>query len=164
MDSEFTHLDSAGNARMVDVGQKGITPRQASAEAVVAMRPETVRRLQAGEVEKGNVLTIARIAGIAAAKHTSDWIPLCHPLRLDAVEIEMKFVDPARLAIVARVAARERTGVEMEALTAATAAALTVYDMCKSLDRGMTIEHIRVLEKSGGASGTFHHPQAKTES
>jgi cyclic pyranopterin phosphate synthase len=153
---ELTHLDSKGRARMVDVGAKPITHRVCVARAELSMAPETLARSVEGRVAKGDVLATARIAGIQAAKRTAEWIPLAHPLPLDAVEVRL---DPApdgtRLRIEARVEAHWRTGVEMEALVAASAAGLTVYDMCKAVDREMVLDRVRLVAKRGGKSGDF---------
>lgn len=152
--AELTHLDASGTARMVDVGDKPETTREALAEALVSMQPETFALLQRGGHAKGDVLTVARIAGIQAAKRCSDLIPLCHPLALSKVDVDFQ-LDPeshcVRIRALCRVNAR--TGVEMEALTAASVAALTIYDMCKAVDRGMRIGNLGLVEKRGGASG-----------
>ena len=154
--SQLTHFDRDGNARMVDVGDKDITQRVATATGRVLMQPETLVLIRDGQVAKGDVLQVARLAGIMAAKRTADLIPLCHPLALNAVEVDLA-CDEADSAvdITATVKITGRTGVEMEALTAVSVAALTVYDMCKAADRGMRIEGIRLLRKSGGKSGTY---------
>jgi cyclic pyranopterin monophosphate synthase len=153
----FSHFDDSGAARMVDVGQKPVTERIARASARVRMLPATLALVRDGIAsKKGDVIQVARLAGIMATKRTGDLIPLCHPLPLDSVSIDFAFpTDSAVLAIEATVRTTARTGVEMEALTAATVAALTVYDMCKSVDRGMVIEQIQLEEKSGGKSGHF---------
>ncbi len=153
----LTHLDAAGHARMVDVSGKAETARQATAKGRVAMRPETLALIAAGAAKKGDVLAVARLAGIMAAKRTADLIPLCHPLPIDAVTVELEMTQHA-VEIAATIRTTGRTGVEMEALTAVSVAALTVYDMVKAVDRGMTIEAIRVVEKSGGKSGDFSQP------
>jgi cyclic pyranopterin monophosphate synthase len=140
---------------MVDVGQKPTTQRFARASALVAMQSETLRRVRSREFSKGDVLEVARLAGIMAAKRTSDLIPLCHPLALESVEIQFDFPDDQHVAVAATVKITAKTGVEMEALVAVTTAALTIYDMCKAVDRGMTIELVRVEEKDGGRSGHF---------
>jgi cyclic pyranopterin phosphate synthase len=147
----LTHFDARGNAAMVDVTEKAVTDRTATAKARVLMRPETLAL-----IERGDVLGVARLAGIMAAKRTADLIPLCHPLPISAVTVDLA-PDPAAGAveITATVRTTGRTGIEMEALTAASVAALTVYDMCKAVDRGMRIEAIRVVHKSGGKSGDF---------
>jgi len=153
---DLTHFDEAGNARMVDVGDKETTDRIATAVAAVTMAPATLARIEARGFAKGDVLQIAQLAGIMAAKRTGELIPLCHPLALDKVEVVLR-PEPAaaRIRIEATCRLRARTGVEMEALTAATVAALTVYDMCKSVDRGMVIEDVRLVRKAGGRSGDW---------
>ncbi|WP_300725800.1 cyclic pyranopterin monophosphate synthase MoaC [Pseudomonas sp.] len=151
----LTHLDSQGRANMVDVTDKAVTSREATAQAVVRMRPETLDMIVSGGHPKGDVFAVARIAGIQAAKKTSDLIPLCHPLMLTSVKVELSAQGSDAVLIVARCKLAGQTGVEMEALTAASVAALTIYDMCKAVDRGMTIESVRVLEKLGGKSGHF---------
>ena len=152
--SEFTHLDAAGRARMVDVGEKPATERRAVAQAVVRVSPETAQKVLAGDAPKGDVLGVARIAGIQAAKRTAELIPLCHPLPLSFVGVEA-MVDAATGTIILTAEARTTgpTGVEMEAMTAASVAALTVYDMVKGLERGAEIAEVVLLEKSGGRSG-----------
>jgi cyclic pyranopterin monophosphate synthase len=152
----FTHFDDRGNAVMVDVSEKAETERVAVAGGTVRMQRATLDLILAGGVKKGDVLTVAQLAGIMGAKRTSDLIPLCHPLPLASVRVELS-CDPERSAvdITARCKVTGRTGVEMEALTAVTVAALTVYDMCKAVDRGMTIGDIRLLHKAGGKSGTY---------
>jgi indole-3-glycerol phosphate synthase len=152
----FTHLDAEGRARMVDVSDKAETDRVAVAGARVVMRPETLERIRSGDVAKGDVLSVARLAGIMAAKRTAELIPLCHPLALTSVGVDL-ICAPERSAveITATCRLRGRTGVEMEALTAASVAALTVYDMCKAVDRGMVVTDLRLLRKSGGRSGDW---------
>ena len=140
---------------MVDVGRKPESFRVGIASGRVSMKPETLNLIRDRKIQKGDVLELARIAGIMATKRTSDLIPLCHPIRIDSVDIDFEFVDEHTIQIRSRVSALDRTGVEMEALTAVSAAALTVYDMCKSVDRGMTIRDLRLDEKSGGKSGHF---------
>jgi cyclic pyranopterin monophosphate synthase len=152
--SGFTHFDSAGNAAMVDVSAKPVTDRTATARARVMMRPETAAMIREGTAKKGDVLGVARIAGIMAAKRTAELIPLCHPLPISAVTLEL-VAEEAAVEIAATVRTTGQTGVEMEALTAASVAALTVYDMCKSVDRGMRIEAVRLVHKAGGKSGEF---------
>ena len=154
--AELTHFDDRGNARMVDVSAKDETERTAVAMAQVSMTAETLSMIMEGRAGKGDVLGVARIAGIMAAKRTSELIPLCHPLPLTAVEVDLA-CDTERTAVTITSTCRTtaRTGVEMEALTAVSVAALTVYDMCKSVDRGMTIESARLTFKSGGKSGTY---------
>lgn len=151
----LSHLDAAGAARMVDVTEKGDTARVAVAEAVVRMKPETLALIQSGGMPKGDVLATARIAGIMAAKRTPDLIPLCHPLPITGASVELIPDGEDALRITATVKTTGKTGVEMEALTAASVAALTVYDMCKAVEKGMTIEGIRLLEKRGGKSGEW---------
>jgi cyclic pyranopterin monophosphate synthase len=152
--SELTHLDAEGRARMVDVGPKEDTQREAVARGAVLMRPETLRLILAGGLPKGDVLSVARIAGIMAAKRASELIPLCHPLLLTHVAVELSADEAASaMRIEATVRTTGKTGVEMEALTAVSAAALTVYDMCKAVDRGMRISDIRLAQKRGGRSG-----------
>ncbi len=157
--SELTHIDAAGNAVMVDVGGKAETARTATAEGRVLMQAATLERIAEGGIRKGDVLTIAQLAGIMGAKRTADLIPLCHPLALTAVNVELEAERDGPLGPAIRIAAtcrlKGRTGVEMEALTAVSVAALTVYDMCKAIDRGMTIGGIRLVHKSGGQSGDF---------
>ncbi len=140
---------------MVDVGSKRVTARKAVATARVVMRPETLRMIQQGEVPKGPALEVARIAGIQAAKKTSDLVPLCHPLPIDSVQVDLKPMGGSSVLIRAEVKTRGRTGVEMEALTAVSLAALTLYDMCKAMHRGIRIGDIELLHKSGGRSGTW---------
>jgi cyclic pyranopterin phosphate synthase len=154
--SGLTHLDAEGRARMVDVSGKDETERVAVAAGSVLMQAATLSLIQSGGVAKGDVLAVARFAGIMAAKRTADLIPLCHPLALTSVAVELA-CDPARSAvdITATCRVTGRTGVEMEALTAVSVAALTIYDMCKAVDRGMRIAEIRLLHKSGGKSGTY---------
>jgi cyclic pyranopterin phosphate synthase len=151
----LTHFDDKGASRMVDVGGKPVTERTARAEGLVRMEPATLTLIRDCSAAKGDVREVARLAGIMAAKRTSELIPLCHSLGLDGVQIDFEFRDDRTLRIESRVANHGRTGVEMEALTAVSVAALTVYDMCKSVDRGMTIESIRLLEKTGGQSGRY---------
>lgn len=152
---ELTHIDSNGNARMVDVGDKDVTERTALAEGFVLMLPETAEIIKSGKAKKGDVLSVATVAGINAAKHTWELIPMCHNIPLTCAEISYEFTDDSTLKIIARVSAFAKTGVEMEALSAVSAAALTVYDMVKAVDRGITIDGIKLLEKSGGKSGVF---------
>jgi cyclic pyranopterin phosphate synthase len=153
---KLSHVDARGRARMVDVGDKAITARRAVAAARVRMQPATLRLIARGALPKGDVLTVARLAGIAAAKRTADLIPLCHPLLLSHVDVELRpDRTRSRIDVEASVRLDGRTGAEMEALTAATVAALTVYDMCKAVDRGIEITGVRLLRKSGGKSGTW---------
>jgi cyclic pyranopterin phosphate synthase len=156
MPDRLTHLDEHGDARMVDVGGKPVTERRAIARAVVRMTPTTARIVAAGDAPKGDVLGVARIAGIMAAKKTGELIPLCHPMGLDHVDVDgVVNVDAGTVTITASASVTARTGVEMEAMTAASVAALTVYDMVKGVERGVAIEEVVLLEKSGGASGTW---------
>ena len=154
--ADLTHFNAAGEAHMVDVGDKDVTRRIAVAEGWIVMQPATLERVVAGAHAKGDVLGVARLAGIMAAKRTADLIPLCHPLALARVAVDLE-PQPERNAVrcQATVETRSRTGVEMEALTAVQVALLTVYDMCKAVDRGMTLTDIRLLEKSGGQSGVW---------
>lgn len=156
MDDHLTHLDEQGRARMVDVGAKPDTERVAVAGGTVYMQPETLRLIREGAIKKGDVLTVARVAGIMAAKRTSELIPLCHPIALSQIEVEITLDDTA---IAARITATARTvgktGVEMEALTAVSVAALTIYDMAKAVDRSMRLSDIRLLEKHGGVHGDY---------
>lgn len=155
-DHPWTHLDEKGRLKMVDVSEKAPTWREAKAVGRVRMAPETLRRIQEGEVAKGNVLEAARLAGIMAAKRTWELIPLCHPIPLTAVEVSFEAdSELPGIRIRARTKTCDRTGVEMEALTAVAHAALTIYDMCKALDRTMCLDGIRLVHKSGGRSGTF---------
>ncbi|MEM6664621.1 MAG: cyclic pyranopterin monophosphate synthase MoaC [Pseudomonadota bacterium] len=151
----FTHFDDAGNAVMVDVGEKAVTERAATARGAVVMEPETLAMISSGAAKKGDVLAVAQLAGIMAAKKTSDLVPLCHPLLLSKVTVDLTPVLPDRVNIEATVKLNGRTGVEMEALTAVSVAALTVYDMCKAVDRAMQITDVRLVQKSGGKSGEF---------
>ena len=151
----LSHIDAKGRARMVDVSDKPVTEREAVARAVVRMRPETLRLIRGGRIAKGEVLAVARVAGIMAAKRTPEIIPLCHPLPIQVAAIDFEEVAANRLRIEARVKVSGKTGVEMEALAAVSAAALTIYDMCKAVDRGMVIGDIRLMEKRGGRSGVY---------
>lgn len=153
--SELTHFDAEGASRMVDVGAKQVTARMARASGRVRMAPPTLELVGKRQMSKGDVLEVARLAGIMAAKQTGSLIPLCHPLPLDAIEIAFTFPDASTVAIEAVVRVTARTGVEMEALVAVSVAALTIYDMCKAVDRSMTIEAVRLEEKLGGRSGHY---------
>jgi len=153
--SQLSHFDEQGASRMVDVGGKAATFRQARAQGYVTMLPETLRLILEHAVEKGDVFAVSRLAGIQAAKRTAELIPLCHPLMIDAVEVDLQAVDDRTVRIESRVSLHGKTGVEMEALTAVSVAALTLYDMCKSVDRGMRIGPIGLVEKSGGKSGHY---------
>jgi cyclic pyranopterin phosphate synthase len=161
--SDLSHFDSSGASRIVDVGDKQVTRRVARASGLVRMAAQTLALIRnaadtrnvPATLAKGDVLEVARLAGIMAAKRTSELIPLCHPLPLESVKVDFTFADEGSLRIEATVQVEAKTGVEMEALTAVSVAALTVYDMCKSVDRGMSIQHIQLEEKSGGRSGTW---------
>lgn len=153
--SELTHLNEQGEAHIVDIGAKAVSRRMARAQSSLKMEPATREKLVANQIAKGDVLAAARIAGIQAAKETSRLIPLCHPIRLDAVELEFSMPGTAEVTIVATAWATDRTGVEMEALVAASVAALTIYDMCKGIDRGIEIRSTCLLEKTGGKSGDW---------
>lgn len=155
---ELTHFNEQGRARMVDVTEKAVTFRTAVAVGRVRMNAETLRCIREGGVQKGDVLAVAQTAGIMAAKRTWELIPMCHPIALTGVNIRFSFEENA-LAIVAEVKCKGETGVEMEALTAVSAAALTVYDMCKAVQRDMVIDEVRLLEKTGGKSGTFRREE-----
>lgn len=157
--TSLTHLDSKGKARMVDVTPKGDTEREAVARSKIVMKPSTLQLIKAGGLEKGDVLSVARIAGIMAAKQTPHLIPLCHPLLINNVAIEFDLARDDSIEITARVKSTGKTGVEMEALVAASVSALTIYDMCKSVDRGMTIAQIYLQRKSGGKSGTYRRKE-----
>lgn len=156
----LSHLDESGGARMVDVGEKQATRREAVAEACVSMSRSTLDLLTAGSLPKGDVFATARLAGISAAKKTAELIPLCHPLRLDSIAVDFE-VDRAgsRIKVVATARATDRTGVEMEALTAAATAALTIYDMCKAVERGIEVERLRLMRKSGGKTGSWERKE-----
>lgn len=154
--NKLTHLDDNDNVRMVDVGDKPVTTREAIAEGYVVMKPETLALLSSGQMKKGNVLATAHIAGVMAAKQTDKLIPLCHSLPLSAAQIDFDIqADANRVRIQALCKTQSQTGVEMEALTAVSVAALTIYDMCKAVDKAMRIEGIRLLSKRGGRSGDF---------
>jgi cyclic pyranopterin phosphate synthase len=159
--AEFTHFNESGRARMVDVSAKNSTERVATAQAIVFLQPETLEKIQRGKIAKGDVLSVAQVAGVMGAKRTPDLIPMCHPILLTAVDISFKEEpQPDRegrcsITIMATVKTTGPTGVEMEAMTAASVAALTIYDMCKAVDRGMSFSDICLLAKSGGKSGTY---------
>jgi cyclic pyranopterin phosphate synthase len=153
---DLTHFDERGAARMVDVGEKPEAEREAVASGAVEMQPSTLARIREGDVKKGDVLGVARIAAISGVKRTADLIPLCHPLRVTGVDVEFALDEArSRVAVRATVRARDRTGVEMEALAAVTVAALTIYDMCKAIDRGMRIVDVQLESKRGGKSGAW---------
>ena len=154
--AKLSHLDEQGRARMVDVSNKDVTSRIAMARGSIRMRPQTLALIREGKVEKGDVFSVARVAGIMAAKSTSALIPMCHPLSITSIEINLiPQINPARVEIEAVVRVDGKTGVEMEAMTAVSVAGLTIYDMCKAVDREMSIGDIRLVKKSGGKSGTF---------
>lgn len=154
--AQLSHLDRQGRARMVDVSDKEVTSRIAVARGTIRMQPKTLALIQGKKIEKGDVFSVARVAGIMAAKKTSELIPMCHPLNITSVKIALlPKPKPARVDIEASVRVSGKTGVEMEAMTAVAVAGLTIYDMCKAVDRGMTIGAIRLVKKSGGKSGTF---------
>ena len=155
MTDRLTHLDARGRARMVDVTAKEVTQREATARAEVRMRPETLALIASDGLPKGDVLAVARVAGIMAAKQTSALIPLCHPLPISGVSVEFELDEGGAVRIGATVRVSGKTGVEMEALTAVSVAALTIYDMCKAVDKAMTIERVRLVHKVGGKSGEF---------
>jgi cyclic pyranopterin monophosphate synthase len=153
---KLSHLDEQGRARMVDVSDKGVTRRIAVARGAIGMRPETLALILEDKIEKGDVFSVARVAGIMAAKKTSELIPMCHPLNITSVKIDLKPQEnPARVEIEASVRVDGKTGVEMEAMTAVCVAGLTIYDMCKAVDREMSISEICLVNKSGGKSGAF---------
>jgi cyclic pyranopterin monophosphate synthase len=152
---DFSHVDAKGRVQMVDVGTKPVTERLAVARASVRMRPETLHLIRSRRIAKGDALAAARVAGIMAAKRTSELIPLCHPLPVEVVSVDFMPRGDTMLQIEARVKVAGKTGVEMEALTAVSVAALTIYDMCKAVDRGMTITDVQLVEKSGGRSGAY---------
>ena len=154
---ELTHFNSQGRARMVDVTKKTVTCRTAAARGEVHMNRETFEKIKEGSIQKGDVLAVAQVAGIQAAKHTWELIPMCHPLPLTGIDLSFALLeDPCRVEITAQVTCSGVTGVEMEALTAVSTAALTVYDMCKAVQKDMRIEHICLLSKSGGKGGEYH--------
>ena len=164
MEADFTHFDEAGRARMVNVGEKAITHRTATAAARVLVNRSTFDLIRTGGMKKGDVLTVAQIAGIMAAKRTPDLIPMCHPILISGIDLRL-WLDEERLSveIEATVKCDGRTGVEMEALTAASGAALTVYDMCKAVQRDMVITDVRLLEKTGGIHGDYHREEKENE-
>jgi len=153
-EAELTHLTAAGEAHMVDVGDKPVTRREAVAEAMVEMSPERADRFVSGDLPKGDAAAVARIAGITAAKKTPDLIPLCHPVEIDSVEVSLEPTGHG-IRVLATVSTHGRTGVEMEAMTAVSVAALAIYDMVKGIERGVTLESVRLLRKAGGRSGTW---------
>ena len=159
---ELTHINKEGRARMVDVTEKAVTCRTALAEGFVRMAPETLAAVREGRVKKGDVLAVAQVAGILAAKRTWELIPMCHPLPLTGIDLSFELLSD-RIRILAEVSCRSQTGVEMEALTAVSAAALTVYDMCKALQKDMEITEVRLLKKTGGKSGTYCVPPKRPD-
>ena len=154
-ENKLTHIDDSGRARMVDVGQKPDTERVAVAKGAVKMQPETFELIKTGQVKKGDVLAVAQVAGISAAKQTPNLIPMCHPIAITSVAMDFDMQAPDTVEITATVKCTGKTGVEMEAITAVSVSALTIYDMCKAVDRGMRIENVRLVKKSGGKSGTI---------
>lgn len=152
---ELSHIDSKGVARMVDVSQKSDTVRIAVTTGGIRMKPSTLDKIRQNEIKKGDVLSVAKVAGIMAAKKTPDLIPLCHPIMIDDITVDFSFVGDDYIKITAMAKSSGKTGVEMEALVAASVAALTIYDMCKAVDKGMTIEQVRLESKKGGKSGTY---------
>ena len=154
---KLTHLDEQGAARMVNVGEKQVTQRVASAQAVITMQPETLQMITDGTAPKGDVFACARIAGIMAAKKTAELIPMCHPIPIESVEIAIEAISETQVRVVSTLRCSHKTGIEMEALTAASIAALTIYDMCKAADRGMRIDETLLLYKNGGRSGEYRH-------
>ncbi|MGK5507305.1 cyclic pyranopterin monophosphate synthase MoaC [Brevibacillus formosus] len=156
MTDQLTHFNEQNRARMVDVSEKDVTKRVAVAESQISMKPETLARIREGRIEKGDVLAVAQVAGVMAAKKTWEMIPMCHPLPLTGIDIQFAFTDETTLAITGTVKTTGKTGVEMEALTAVSVAALTVYDMCKAMDKEMIIGPTSLQSKTGGKSGDFH--------
>lgn len=163
MNPTLTHFDETGASRMVDTSEKPVTLRSAVAEGSVVMQPETIALIRDRQVAKGDVLEVARLAGIMAAKRTHELIPLCHPLGLTSVAVDLQIHDERTVAITATAKVHARTGVEMEALVAVATAALTVYDMCKAVDRAIEIREVRLREKSGGTSGNYHRVTPSAE-
>ena len=153
---KLTHLDDNGAAHMVNIGAKPITQRQAQAQAVLTMQPKTLRMILDGTAPKGDVFACARIAGIMAAKRTAELIPMCHPIPIESADVAIEAISDTQLRIVSTLRCSHKSGIEMEALTAASIAALTIYDMCKAVDRGMRIDQTLLLHKSGGKSGEYH--------
>jgi cyclic pyranopterin phosphate synthase len=152
---QLTHLDERGRAKMVDVSSKSVTARRAKAEGLIRMTPDLLERIFEGDLPKGDVLAVARVAGVLAAKRTSELIPLCHPLPIESIEVTFEKEGPGVLRVVSEVGVTAKTGAEMEALTAVSVAALTVYDMCKAVDRAIEIDQVHLVEKSGGKSGHY---------
>jgi len=154
---KLTHIDENGAARMVDVSEKAVTVRTASAQAIITMKAQTLRMITDGTAPKGDVFACARIAGIMAAKRTSDLIPMCHPIPIDSVKVEIEAISDTQVRVVSTLKCTHKTGIEMEALTAASVAALTIYDMVKAVDRGMRIDEVLLLHKDGGKSGEYQY-------
>ena len=154
-ENNLTHFDAAGNAVMVDVSEKPVTAREATAHGIITMNAEAFAAVESGTVKKGDVLGVARIAGIMAAKKTSELIPMCHPIPIESVKIDIEAVSDTQVRIISTLRCSHKTGIEMEALTAASIAALTIYDMCKAVDRGMRIDQTLLLHKDGGRSGEY---------
>lgn len=159
--TQLSHVDTQGRARMVDVSAKPVTDREAVARGILRMQPQTLRLIRTGKIAKGEVLAVARVAGIMGAKRTAELIPMCHPLAIEVAGIDFTVTGPGTLQIEARVSVTGKTGVEMEALAGVSAAALTIYDMCKAVDRAMVISDIRLMEKRGGRSGEFRREESK---
>jgi cyclic pyranopterin monophosphate synthase len=156
----WTHVNSEGRSRMVDVSPKKVTLREAWAAGTVLLKKETLKRIENNSLEKGDVLSVAKISGIMAAKKTPELIPMCHPIQVSGIDLSFSLAkNPPRVDILAKVQARDRTGVEMEAMTAVAAAALTIYDMCKAVDRGIRITELCLIKKTGGKSGVFRRPE-----
>ena len=153
---KLTHLDENGAAHMVNIGAKPVTQRQAQAQAVLTMQPKTLRMILDGTAPKGDVFACARIAGIMAAKRTAELIPMCHPIPIESADIAIEAISDTQLRIISTLRCSHKSGIEMEALTAVSIAALTIYDMCKAVDRGMRIDQTLLLHKSGGKSGEYH--------
>ena len=160
---KLTHLNGRGAAHMVNVGEKPVTQRTASAQAVITMQPETLNMILDGTAPKGDVFACARIAGIMAAKRTAELIPMCHPIPIESADIAIEAVSETQVRLVSTLRCSHKTGIEMEALTAVSVAALTVYDMCKAADRAMRIDQTLLLHKDGGKSGEYRYSDGKTE-
>jgi len=159
MSDQLTHFNEQNRAKMVDISEKAVTTRVAVARSQVKMKPDTMQRIQEGRIAKGDVLAVAQVAGIMAAKKTADWIPMCHPLPLSGVDIQFHFADEETLVVETTVKTTGQTGVEMEALTAASAVVLTVYDMCKAMDKEMVLGPTYLVSKTGGKSGDFRRQE-----
>lgn len=160
MNDQLTHLDGKGQAHMVDISPKEVTHRTATAQAIIEMQPETLTKIIAGGLPKGDVIATARIAGIQACKKTADLIPLCHPLMLSKISIDIEVISDNQLQVLCQCQLNGKTGVEMEALTGASVTALTLYDMCKAVDKGITIKNLQLLQKTGGKSGNWSKSDA----